>query len=304
MFKLALLGQPQLELDGEPVDIRSRKGLALLCYLAAGQRAYSRSWLAGLFWAEKSEAQARRNLRVALTHLRRAVGDYVDADRTSVAFAWRRDHWLDIAQLRAALHQTPEAARAAAALVRGPFLQDLPVPDAPAFEIWLLGEREHYRTLARELLLSLLEHDLAAGQHAEGLEAARRLVALDPWQEDAQRWLIRFLALNGQQAAALSQFERCRQILAEELGVAPAAETVALAEAVRAGELRPAAPVPPAAPLRERPHNLPVPATSFVGRERELSQVRHLLGEESCRLLTLLGPGGVGKSRLALETAR
>ncbi|MDX1616692.1 MAG: BTAD domain-containing putative transcriptional regulator, partial [Candidatus Promineifilaceae bacterium] len=305
MLKLALLGHLQIELDGRPVSLTSSKALALLAYLAVGGRPYSRSALAGLLWPEKTESQARRNLRVALTRLRQAVGDHVEADRKSIAFAADRSHWLDVRVLQqAAAHlEDNAAARAALDLVRGDFLEDLHVRDAPEFEVWLLGQRERLRRQARQIMRALLDHDLARGQYQQGLAAARRLLAQDPWREEAHRWLIRFLALNGQRAAALAQYEQCRQILAEELGVEPSAETRALVEAVQAGRLGPD-PGPEPALLQAVAHNLPALATSFVGRREEMDQIRSLLADDDCRLLVLLGPGGVGKSRLALEASR
>jgi predicted ATPase/DNA-binding SARP family transcriptional activator len=302
MLKLAFLGHPQIWLHGEVIQLSSSKAMALLCYLAAGDRPYSRTFLAGLLWGDKTEVQARRNLRVALTRVRQAVGDYVVADHKTIAFNHNRERWLDVQALRAAtehLDDNAESARSALDLIRGDFLEDLQVREAPEFELWLLGEREHYRQLGRNLMLNLLAHDLAAGQYEQGLVVARRLVEEDPWREEAHRWLIHFLALNGQQGAALAQYETCRQIIAEELGVEPSVETRELAGAVRAGQIH-----GESHQGKDVANNLPLLATSFVGRRQEMIQVHALLANDTCHLLVLLGPGGIGKSRLALEAGR
>ncbi len=110
---------------------------------------------------------------------------------------------------------------------------------------------------------------------------------------------MRVLARDGQRGAALAQYETCRRVLAEELGVEPARETRELYEQIRAGSWTPAADSPKQPP----PTNLPAPLTPFIGRERELAELRRLIADPTCRCLTLVGPGGIGKTRLALQAA-
>lgn len=110
---------------------------------------------------------------------------------------------------------------------------------------------------------------------------------------------MRGLALTGDRDAALNQYERCRQVLADELGVEPEVETHALYEQIRAGQLTPAT-----RELAAPHHNLPAALTPFVGREAELATLSALLAQPDIRLLTLVGTGGMGKTRLALELGR
>ncbi|MGD2077022.1 MAG: tetratricopeptide repeat protein [Chloroflexota bacterium] len=313
MLKLTLLGHPGLYLDGNEIRIVSRKAAALLFYLAVNQRPYSRTSLAGLFWGDVPESSARRSLRVALTKLRGAIGEYVVADRTTVRFNHELNHQLDIIQVQDALAGPPagiRAARLAAANLRGEFLEDFHIDGAPEFENWQLTQRERLDRAARALLTALVEHDHQAAELEQALDYARRLLAMDPWREQSQRWVMRLLAELGRTAAALAQYERCRELLAQELGVEPAVETRRLAQAIRAGKIQPVAdepaagPAPVAAAARPVAHNLPLAGATFVGRAGELAQIEELLGGPECRLLTILGPGGVGKSRLALEAAR
>jgi DNA-binding SARP family transcriptional activator/predicted ATPase len=311
MLQLSLLGHPHIRLDEHELKIASSKARALLYFLAVSNRPHSRTSLAGLLWGDVSEEAARRSLRVALSKLRPLIGDYVLGDHATVRFNHSRPHWLDVARLRAAraaLHDVT-AAREVVPLLRGEFLEDFHIRAAPEFETWLLSEREMLDRDARSLLQALVAHDHEARRLEEALANARRLLALDPWREEAQRWVIRLLAELGRTGPALAQYEQCRQMLAQELGIEPTQETQSLAEAVRAGMLVAAMQVvasgrPPEKPKRPVPHNLPVATTTFVGRVSELAQIHTLLAREDCRLLTLLGPGGVGKSRLGLEAAR
>jgi predicted ribonuclease YlaK len=106
------------------------------------------------------------------------------------------------------------------------------------------------------------------------------------------------LTLSGQRGAALAQYETCRRVLAEELGVEPAAETRRLYQQIRDEVLEP---LPSA--LHQHQHNLPAQSRPFIGREATLAKIEQCLKDPDCRLLTLIGPGGSGKTRLALEAA-
>ncbi len=175
--------------------------------------------------------------------------------------------------------------------------------DSAEFEQWALVQRE---SLHQHVLDA---HSDLAGyyeQHRD-FQAARRhalrQLELDPWREEAHCQVMRALALDGQRTAALAQYETCRRVLAEELGVEPSAETRDLVEQIRTGKLKTADESPssiPAAPI----HNLPVSLTSFLGREQELIDLDRLIANPECRCISLVGPGGIGKTRLALQAAR
>ncbi|MCL4860000.1 MAG: AAA family ATPase, partial [Caldilineaceae bacterium] len=163
--------------------------------------------------------------------------------------------------------------------------------DAPELERWLLQEREQWQQHMASLLDRLIARHTATAAYAEALHYARRLVALEPWREEAHRQVMVLLARTGQVSAGLAQYETCRRRLREELDVEPARETENLRTRLAALAHRPNQPLPPA-------------ATPFVGRTEELAELRQLLADPHCRLITLVGPGGMGKTRLALETAR
>ena len=328
-LRIAVLGKPRITRDdGSPVELGSAKATALLLYLATTGERHSRSALAGLLWGDLPEEGARANLRLALTKLRRVVDDNLQVTRGYVA-ADPSSFWLDRREFEAALAGGDgdlERVKAAVRLYRGDFLDDLVVRGAPELETWIEGEREHLRRLAVTGLARLADDAAARGDPAAGVEAARRMLSLDPLSEEAHRLLMRFLAAKDDRAAALAQFETCRHVLAEELGVEPSPQTVRLAEQIRAGGLAPSPgtqepqPPEPGAPEREGSRQpggvLPVvhtpgPAPSpgpaggpdLIGREADLARVVALVEGEACRLLTLVGPGGVGKTRLALAAA-
>ncbi len=315
-LRLFILGLLQIQLGEEDLGKRvSAKGRALLAYLALTGRAHARSALAGLLWGESPEKDARRNLRVELSKLRRVVGEVITATHETLAVDLDA-LWLDAAEFERLVktQDTPEAVRQALAFYRGDLLDDLAVRDAPLFEEWVLLERERLRQLAIGGLERLVRSGIEGGRYTEGIQDARRLLTLDPWLESAHRNLMWMLARNGDRSSALAQYEACRQVLAQELGVEPVQETTALHEQIKAGVIEPAI-GPDGSPAiaetsSERatltqapPNNLPAQTTSFVGRDHELSQIKDLLSDPDCRLLTLIGPGGIGKTRLALQAA-
>ncbi|MBU1877557.1 MAG: tetratricopeptide repeat protein [Chloroflexi bacterium] len=188
----------------------------------------------------------------------------------------------------------------AVALYRGSFLEGFSVRDSAAFEEWALFKREQFGRQVLNALRRLAAYHEGRGEYELAQAYAWRQVELEPWQEEAHRQLMRALALGGQRSAALAQYETCRRLLAEELGVEPAAETTRLYEQICDGELESV--VISFTPPRPTT-NLPTPLVPLVGREIELAAIEGRLRDPACRLLTLLGPGGIGKTHLALEAA-
>ena len=297
-LEIRLFGGLEIHRGGAPIgSFVSSKAPALLAYLAVTRRTHQRETLAALLWSEMSDADAKNNLRQTLSNLRKVANPHLLITRDTVAFNTAVTHTLDTAQfenqLQASRH--PDNHRfthlaEAAARYRGDFLSGFFVRDAPAFEEWVLAQRVRYRELALHTLHMLTEIHLSRGEYGRAIDCATRLLTLDAWREEAHRQLMLAQARSGQRSAALAQYETCCRLLAEELGVTPSAETTALFARIRA-----AGDVPP--------HNLPPQPTPFVGRAEELAHMQTLLLNPQCRLLTLTGTGGMGKTRLALQAA-
>ena len=295
-LRLQLLGTPQISLGGVPLIFTRRRAEALLCYLAITGTVHTREALATLLAGETSDEQARKSLRNTLAALRELESEYLHITRQTAAFNRASRYWLDVETVQAALAAVgPDTdlrfIRAAVDLYQDELLAGFAVRDAPAFDEWLLLQREQLRDLVIRALDFLIAGYTRRGDHADGIACATRLLALEPWREEAHRQLMLLLARSGQRSAALAQYETCRRILADELGVEPMDETIALYEHLRAT-------------LAPPPHNLPPPPTAFVGRERELAVLAERLADPTCRLVTIVGLGGSGKTRLALQAAR
>ncbi len=326
-LKLFFLGPFEATLEDAPLaGLRSTKARGLLANLASKPGVpHPRETLATLLWGEAPDAAARLSLRVALTHLRQALAPIEDAPGAPRLLTTTRYHveftldpafcWIDAAEFdgllaacgahadaHVSISRCPaciERLKQAVTLYRGDFLADLEFHDSPAFDLWRTIEQERFHRQAMAALDHLTQYHLRLEDFAAAQETARRQLALEPWREEAHRQVMRSLALSGQRAAALAQYELARRTLAAEMGVVPDDETGALYEQILAG-----------APLRPEQAGsrqaTPEPAaalTPFVGREEELKHFGELIGDPACRLLTLVGPGGIGKTRLAVQAA-
>lgn len=326
MLRLFLFGTPRLERDGQALSLRRGKALGLLAYLATTRQTHSREALLGLLWPEFDEADARNNLRRELSILRAALGEeLLVTDRRHVGWNTGSDAWVDLtdfarqlALARAHNHrgglceQCARALQVATTLASGPFLAGFGLSDSPVFEEWLFFQREELQAQLGQALEALAHWHDGREELPDALTVARRWLKLDPLHEPARRALMRLYARAGQHAAAMRQYEEGARLLAAELGAEPEPETVALSEAIKARQIAPAphasAPIAPAStPPRVDQHATPLafelPLTDFVGRTRELGELAEQLAAPSCRLLTLVGPGGIGKTRLAGELA-
>jgi predicted ATPase/DNA-binding SARP family transcriptional activator len=313
--------------------MRTRKDQWLLALLALRPGAeVARTWLAGTLWPESAEPAALANLRNALKDLRRALGPEAARLRCPTTRTFALDLTgaaLDVREFDTAVRcGDPASLQRAVDLYRGPLLED-------CAEEWAFPERQ-----AREqAYLGALEA-LAAGALAEDDPAAaerylRRAIAVDRLGERTYRALMQVPAAGGSYAAALHCYRELRLHLHRELNAEPDAETQTLFQQLRneARRLsakssvvlmprsrtahRPAAgagvadpggtafPLPAESPRHATPetalHNLPMSVTRFVGREEEIARLGELLVSAETRLITLMGPGGTGKTRLAIE---
>lgn len=316
-LRLFFLGPPRIETDGVALSFDTRKAVALLAYLAVEGSSITRDAAAALLFPDYEPERAYANVRRTLWALNKAgLGAQLDISGEMVGL--RRDPgvWVDVDEFRrltnpAGSPAIPDLA-AAAALYRDDFLAGFSLKDSPAFDDWQFFQAESLRGELAGVLERLSTALTATAAYAPAIAHARRWLVLDPLREPAHRWLMRLYALSGQRAAALRQYQECADILKKELGVDPETETQALLSEIRRGPRgQPgrtlshslALPEPQAESSVVPLHNLPTPSTPFVGRRRELDRIHALLVDPTCRLLTLLGPGGIGKTRLAIRAA-
>lgn len=317
-LEFSFLGGWQVNLDGQPVKgFESGKVRALLTYLAIeADRPHSREALAGLLWPAMPTADALANLRQALANLRKTIGDpttqppFLLITRTTIQFNCASDCTLDVTDFIALItacdqhsHRHIETCQVCAErlqraidLYRGDFLAGFFLGGSSAFEEWELVLREHLRKLVLGALAHLAGYYERRASFDQAQRTLARQVEIDPLCEEAHQRLMRVLACSGQRSSALAQYNTCRRVLAEELGVEPTGETTALYEQIKTGKIEWKNP-PGVPPLRNWPHS----AALFIGREAELTELAELIAEPDCRLITILSPGGMGKSRLALE---
>jgi predicted ATPase/DNA-binding SARP family transcriptional activator len=304
-LSIQTLGQVVIELDDQPLaGLPSRAAEALLIYLACHDRPVLRETLADLLWHERSRTQGLTNLRTILSGLRQELADHLIVTRESLAFDHTADYWLDAADVETQL--TPVLAkvqslpslpaevvarlRRGLTLYQGHFLDGFSLRAGRDFETWVLLRREQLQRLASTALGHLVTHHLASGDYRQGVDDAERLLAYDPYNEVALQQLMRLLTRVGQPLIALQRYQDFSHLLATELNVDPSPETTRLYQRIKAARTLSV-------------DNLPVSSTPFVGREPELRQLEEHLVNPNCRLITLTGPGGIGKTRLAMEIA-
>ncbi len=290
-YTLHLSGPPQVRVAGEVIHgFESEKALALLAYVTLTGRPVNRDHLAGLFWGEFSTERSRGNLRRVLHNLTHLLPELLEVERHSVRLVAERAT-VDVFEFeRQAANADRDALAAALGWCGGELLEGVTLADCPEFELWLVSERERWRAEVLVALEMLIAARARQGDYVAAVVLLERALALAPWLESLHRRKMLLLARSGHPSAALKQYEVCRRILHDELAAAPSHETESLRTHILAAQQRP------------RP-SLPVASTPLVGRSAELAELSALLLDPARRLITVTGPGGVGKSTLALAAA-
>jgi DNA-binding SARP family transcriptional activator/RecA/RadA recombinase len=289
MLRVQLLGPMKVELDGRPVEPpKSRRAWSLLAYLALHPGAHRRGELAARFWPDVLDSSARQSLRSAIWALRQALGpgaSLLVSSRDEVGLR-PAEVWVDALEfgrlLRAGRYQD------ALELGDGELL-------AGFGDDWALQDRAAHRDQVSDALEALAVTAGAAGDRDTAIRLTRRQTTLDPLDEAARRRLMARLASAGDRTGALSEYERLRDRLRRELGVAPAAATRELADQLRRSD-------------QDEPGGRSIPAAfrpfPLVGRDRELRdllEVWSLARAGGGGVVMLSGEPGIGKTRLAIE---
>ena len=311
MLRIRFLGQFTVTLNDQPVEIQSRPAQALFAFLVLNAgTAYRREKLAGLMWPDANESNARSSLRHALWRLRKALGaEYLSTDDLSIAFNADAPYQLDVAELTrsARADASADALIASVSVYDGEFLPGF-------YEDWIALERESLQATFERKIEQLLDRLVAERRWREVVDWAERWIGLGQVPEPAYRALMIAHYYLGNTASVTTVYQRCGEALLKELDVEPAEQTRTLYRQLTKGQAPYGSPVTPielAAPagpvvaeVRPPRHNLPPQATAFVGRATELAEIANRLRDDpACRLLNVIGPGGIGKTRLSLQAA-
>ena len=290
-LRVYLFGRFRLERGREPLRLSTRKAELLLAYLVLNPGSHPRERAAALFWGDSSDESARASLRNALAILRRQVDpDLLVTDRQMVKLGDDFSLWVDAVQFRSKARRflespSPDQSRVPLDLYTDDLLVDF-------YEDWVLVERRDIRALYLDALLELAQQMRSHAEYGDAKRFASLALHHDPANERAHQHLMFSHLALGNRVAALRQFESCRTAMEEELGVEPSDATYKLYDWIqRAPSER--------MPVEASITNLPIPSTTFVGRERELAVVKEML--KSNKLVTLTGAGGTGKTRLAVQ---
>jgi predicted ATPase/DNA-binding SARP family transcriptional activator/DNA-binding CsgD family transcriptional regulator len=312
--RIRLLGGFSVSVGSRTIEeggwrLRKAANLVKMLALSQGHRMH-REQVMDVLWPELGSGAAANNLRHILHVARRAFdrdpsagSHYLNLHGDQMTLCPDGQLWVDAeafeeAAAAARRSQDPAAYRTAIELYSGEFLPD------NRYEEWVEVRREELRRLLLALLVELAGHYEERGEYGPAVEALRRVVAEEPTLEEAHASLMRLYALSNRRGEALAQYGRLREVLSGMLGSEPSSATRCLRDEI-AAEDHPSthlAATPPEEPSNANKHNLPAPRTSFVGREREMLEIKRTLA--MTRLLTLTGSGGSGKTRLALEVAR
>ena len=297
MLEIRLLGQFDLRQEDVSIEISSRPAKTLLAYLLLTRGTHHpRERLAGLLWPESTESNARKNLRQALWHLRKSIGEsYLLVDTVSIAFSSSAAYWLDTAILEDPAEQSLAEV---VSYYEGELLPGY-------YEDWVLLERDRLSAVFERKIQRLLTELLQAQRWPDAHTWAERWIAQGQIPEAAYRGLMVTFAAIGELSKVEATYQRCVEALRMEIGVDPSSETQALYEDLMAGKTdsipSKSGHLGTESLSTRRGKRLPAQPTAFVGREQELAATKKLLA--NTRLLTLTGPGGIGKTRLALEIA-
>jgi len=309
MLEVRLLGKFEIKSDGKPVAITSRPAQSLFAYLilSAGT-AHRREKLAGMLWPDSLEETARDNLRHALWRIRKTLPpnpstklradpkvEYLLADDLTIAFNASAEYWLDAS----AMEKAGESAPADELIVVLSAYQGELLPGF--YDEWVVLEREHLSSIFENKMTRLMSLLQDEERWEDILDWGERWIKLGQKPEPAYRALMTAHVAKGDMSKVVATYERCMKSL-KEFGIEPSEQTKELYENLKSGKETPKTISITTKPLvKQVSSSIPIPLTSFIGREKELKDIAKLLS--ASRLLTMIGPGGVGKTRLAIQTA-
>jgi predicted ATPase/DNA-binding SARP family transcriptional activator/Tfp pilus assembly protein PilF len=316
--RLSVFGTPRIEIDGSRVEPGRRKSTALFIYLAVTQRHHSRETLTALLFPESDEDRARAGLRRILASLKAVLPDgWLESDRELIGLKSIPHFWVDLRRFYSLLDEIRvhehygegvcdtciSLLSEGVQLVQDDFLKGFNLADCPDFDAWVYTQQELLRQAFGGALERLSYAYCERGDFEKAITYSLRQLQLDPFQEATHRQLMRLYEWSGRRADAIRQFAVCESMLVQ-IGTTPDEETCNLVEQIRCGKPPAWQGVPRTSSAANRfspSKDLPVQSTVFTGRAAEVAILMEHLATPGTRLITLLGPGGIGKTRLALH---
>ncbi|MFQ3631457.1 ATP-binding protein [Roseiflexus sp.] len=269
-----------------------------------------------LLWPDCPHAAAQNTLRVTLSRIRQALGDSRNVLRTdpqTVTLALPETWQIDalcfdraVTAIRSHTHRTTAGCpdclahlRQAAALYHGPFLAGL-ASESETFQAWATHQEDAIYRAALEVFGHLAEHALRVHDWSAAQNYAGQQLHLEPWCEAAYRQLMLALAQQGRRTTALAHYHTCCDILQREFGIEPESDTRYVYELIRAGH------IPAPAPLTFSVYRqaLAIDQLPLIGRESEIAELTNLINRPDTQLISVIGAGGIGKTRLAIRVAQ
>ena len=315
-----LLGNSEIRVNGFPVKgLSTMKARALLVYLVhEGFIPQPRTKLASFFWPDVPEQTALHNLRQAIVTIKKAVEtadcdlEWINANREEVmlhpAISLEVDAHRFAEQIRQLLANSsglPERGFPVQSLIKtmqiyqGEFLNSFSLPDSDLFEDWLTINRESYSQLAIRGNTRLLHYYEDRAEWNQALRAAEELVKLAPWDEEAHEHLIGCLMQLSQKSAAKAHYQFALKYFTHDLGITPGDSLEQARRMIDDFES-----LVSKSQIDDLIPNLPQYAIPFVGRSHELELLENWISAPDCNVVTITGPGGSGKTRLAIRLAQ
>jgi predicted ATPase/DNA-binding SARP family transcriptional activator/tetratricopeptide (TPR) repeat protein len=311
--KLYFFGNPQAVISDTTAELSRRKSMALLSYLAVTGKRHSRDSLAELFWPETNSRRAAANLRTIIWSLNQSpVSCVTDCQHDTVSLASSSDLWVDVTAFRQHMaacfeyhrdtsdlcESCENHLRKAVDLYQDGFMQGFTIRNSPDFEQWQFLEAQILKSEYIKALTKLITYHESQNKLECAIEFARQRIAADLLNETFHQHLMLLHAKCGHISDAVQQYNICKLRLEKDLNLPPSEETNVLIDRIRGGDFK-TEETPP--PKSRSDTSFPSQATHFVGRLKELSQLLQLMSAPEHRLITLTGPGGCGKTRLALQ---
>ncbi|HEY9121798.1 MAG TPA: tetratricopeptide repeat protein [Brevefilum sp.] len=310
----------RLDVDGKEIhNFSTDKTRALLIYLVIeSPRSFRRSHLAGLFWSDFSEEQALHSLRQTLVWLKKAIPRKADqpplwiTKQDSIAINPEVDLWVDLKAFDIAYQRTLKnfssdqnldciniiELQKAVSLFKGSFLERFSLSASPLFDEWVLTIQESSSQKAAHLMHLLCEYYERRADYINASALADRIILLTPWDETAYMHSMHLYALRKHWGTAAKRYFQLKKYLNESFSIEPEAAVTDLYKNIRQASLTSTLIQPAVIPVQS---SRPEHAASFWGRKKEISALVSMLSDPKIRMITLLGMGGIGKSRLAIE---